>query len=178
MSYQQKIAYVLIGPSAAGKSSVSKVIKEKYGDKCITFSLDECRLKYFSQNVPKAIGDIKGIYHQAHDYCSENNASFKAFAHDEWEACFGHPVIIVDNVNGTRKSRQQWVEKLRKEKYKIVMVEFLTPLQVVIDRQNTRPDKKVPVPIVKQQFFGQESAMVGSECDAVIFHDGVSEFKF
>lgn len=191
MTYIAKKAFILIGASGSGKSTVTRTIQEHFipktpmigtGPTTAVFSLDACRLEYYAHFLAGSGGQPSlvpaEVYRAAFDYCNEQAKEFEVFVEEVWKAASKTPVIIIDNVNSTRKSRAKWVQKLRQEKYHITMVEVQTPLDIILARQSTRGDKNVPVEAVKTQFLRQESAMVGSECDNVIIIDGTKPWQY
>lgn len=178
MSYVQKKAYVMIGPSGSGKSTVRTALVAKHAEAEVrTFSLDDCRIKFYLDNAPGYAESGEGLtqgnlYGKAFDFANESGKEFNAFVEREWKESRAAQVVIVDNVHGTRKSRKPWVDALKKDNFHITMVQIQTPLEVILERQNTRGDKKVPANIVRQMYMRQEEAMVGSECDALLVIDG------
>lgn len=172
----KKKAYIMIGPSGSGKSTVRKALVAKYeAHDTRTFSLDDCRIKFYLDNAPgygeTGEGLTEGdLYGKAFDFAK--GKEFDAFVQSEWAKAREARVVIVDNVHGTRKSRKPWVDALKKDKFHITMVQIQTPLDVILERQNTRGDKKVPEFVVKQMYMRQEEAMVGSECDSLLVIDG------
>lgn len=179
MSYQQKKAFVMIGPSGSGKSTARQALYAKYaeaGAMVRVFSLDDCRIKFFLEKKEREAGEeglTQGeLYSKAFAHANKRGKEFDKYVEDEWKAARNAQVVFVDNVNGTRKSRKPWVDALKRDNFHITMVQVQTPLEVILERQNTRGDKKVPEDIVRQMYMRQEEAMVGSECDALMVIDG------
>jgi predicted kinase len=169
---------ILIGPSGSGKSTWRQQY-EKRSTKII--SLDEMRLEYFNRMMPMPPGvdvpaDVKQDYRDAVAYTFANDSAFRAFANariaDRFEELRVFPCnsadVIVDNTNGSKKVRAQYVQQARSLHMKIVAVEFWTTFQELLARQKTRPEKEVPYSALKQQYFAQTSAWKGSEVDEVI----------
>ena len=182
MSYKQKHAFILIGASGSGKSTVRRALEEKFADTVVrAFSLDDCRLRFYEEKKPKLASkeDVSEgtIYSQAFAYANKRGKEFDEYVAQAWKEALNAQVVIVDNVNASRKSRAKWVEGLRKANFKITMVQMQTPLEVILARQDTRGDKKVPANIVREQYMRQEEAMVGSECDELIVVDGTKPWR-
>lgn len=176
MSYVQKKAYIMIGPSGSGKSTVRAALTAKHAEQEVrAFSLDDCRIKFYLDNGPGYAETGEGLtqgdlYGKAFDFAK--GKEFDTFVEQEWLEARKGQVVIVDNVHGTRKSRKPWVDALKRDKFHITMVQIQTPLEVILERQNTRGDKKVPEYVVRQMYMRQEEAMVGSECDSLLVIDG------
>lgn len=192
---KNKVAYILIGPSGSGKSTyIEQLKKDHEGQDLNVFSLDQCRLAYYSlyggfENSIMcgrpllrfmSFGDVgdrdeaNKFYNEAFDFCNKAGKDFDAFVTENWiDMRNNSDVLIVDNTNVSKKSRTRWVNDLRNMKtanqfgFHIVMVEFLVPLDTLHGRQSTRPDKFISHGIVNQQFFRYEGALLGSECDEV-----------
>lgn len=185
-----KTAYLLIGTSGSGKSTMIEQLKlDHEGQDIGVFSLDTCRLAYYAWhgdsgkmagrpqlrfmhlNLPTGRDEMLEFYRSAFDYCNEAGADFSDFVTSEWiYVRDNNDVVIVDNTNLTRKQRSRWVSELRNSRtaeFHIVAIEFLVPLDTLIQRQSTRQDKSIPLSAVKQQYFRQEAALLGSECDEV-----------
>lgn len=166
-----KKAFILIGASGSGKSTVRKALEEKYAG-ATAFSLDDTRIRCFlSESSSKGLsqGDV---YKKAFDFCNKRVKTFEAQVKTDWQMALASDVVIVDNTNMTRKSRGSWVRDLKARNFEITMVVMQTPLDVIIARQKTRGDKEVPADVVKSQYMRQEEPMVGSECDKLIVVDG------
>jgi predicted kinase len=182
MSYKQKKAFILIGASGSGKSTVRKQLEEKLSAR--TFSLDDCRINFYLDNAPGYDGTPDSgltegdMYGKAFKFCNERSKEFDEYVDNCWNSLLiTCDMIIVDNVNGTRKSRAKWVDGLRKKKFHIVMLQMQTPLDVIIERQQTRGDKCVPAEVVRSQYMRQEEPMIGSECDEIIVVNGTQPWN-
>jgi predicted kinase len=169
------ICYILVGPSGSGKSTWRAQYEKRSS---VVLSLDEMRLEYFNKmTTPFGAGtDVKQDYRDAVAYTFANDSAFRAFANariaDRFEELRVFPCnsadVIVDNTNGSKKVRAQYVQQARALHMKIVAVEFWTTFKTLLARQKTRGDKEVPYTALKQQYFAQTSAWKGSEVDAVI----------
>lgn len=117
------------------------------------------------------------VYGASFKNATANEKEFDAFVNESWrEALKSEEYLIVDNTSITRKSRARWTTDARNKGFKIVGIEIMTPLQTIIDRQTSRPDKSVPVDTVRHMFFNQQSLLVGSEVDFLLHVDGTKEF--
>ncbi len=162
-------AYILIGPSGSGKSTYTKQFTDDAQIDACVFSLDACRLSFlgaekFNLTREESIEHYKAAF----NYANANSKEFDSYVAAQWKKAMEHNVVIVDNTNLSRKSRARWIADLRKKKFTIVCVEFLVSLNTILERQATRQDKSIPVEIVRQMYFRQEAALVGSECDSVV----------
>jgi predicted kinase len=189
-----KVAYLLIGPSGSGKSSFIEQLKVDHAGQDVgVFSLDTCRLAYYAFHAtehgvmcggpdlrymkfdfPTGREEAVDFYRKAFDFCNEAGADFSNFVTTSWlQVRDNNDVVIVDNTNVTRKSRTRWVNDLRNARtagqfgFHIVAAEFQTPLRILNDRQATRADKSIPFSALTTQYFRQEAALLGSECDEV-----------
>lgn len=188
----KKIAYILIGPSGAGKTTTIEQLKREHeGQDVGVFSLDTCRLAYYGfygeenqvmagrpklrymqLNLPSDKEEASKFYSEAFDFCNNHGKDFDAFVTESWlDVRDNSDIVIVDNTNISKKARTRWVNDLRKAKtagqfgFHIVMIEFHLPIGVIQDRQSLRQDKTIPIAAANQQYFRQEAAQVGSECD-------------
>lgn len=163
-------AYILIGPSGSGKSTWTNS-RARSCDKLV--SLDEWRHDFYEEHVG-AVGErTKAYYDVVKDHAFGNDAAFRKWYEPRLKAILetcrlGGVDVYFDNTNLSRKFRASWVQAARNHGMRVVGVEFWNPLQTVLDRQQTRPDKTVPYGAVKQQYFAQTCAWLGSEVDEVI----------
>jgi predicted kinase len=175
-------AFIMVGVSGAGKSSIVKGIKKagiSAGMDVREFSLDQCRLDYFKVFGPKD-GDYsdKQAYANAFEFCNENEKDFKPFVTAVFNNATEANILIVDNTNLSRKSRARWIEGARQKKMFITAIQVDTPLQVVIDRQSTRGDKSVPAETVRKMYMSQQQVIQCMEVDRVINIDGTKPLSF
>ena len=173
-----KKAFMMIGVSGVGKSSVMSCIVEaarSLGKSVRVFSLDNCRIDMVTRERGQAWPDnttTAQMYAEAFEYASNNTSQFNSFVTSVWEDVKKSEVVIVDNTNLTRKSRGRWTQELRSAGFTVTGVQVMAPLSVVLARQDTRPDKSVPKNIVKDMYMRQQEVLLGSEVDQIINIDG------
>lgn len=150
-----KKAFILIGVPGSGKSTHVNAHKR---EGVRVFSLDTCRLAFAKTTD----------YAKAFSHCIDRKQEFDAFVNDTWKCCLKDATeIYVDNVNATRKSRARWIADLKANGYEVHAVQFVVPLQVAIDRQQTRGDKCVPAEVIAQMHNSIQEVLVPSECVTV-----------
>lgn len=169
-SIEPGTAYVLIGPSGSGKSTWM-IEGIRSCDKVV--SMDRYRLEYLAEVAGGAVKNTPEFYAQAWELATSDGRLFEDFMSARIKDAFKTLAqtggdTYIDNTNTSRKSRARWVQEARGAGMRVVGVEFWNPLQVVLDRQNTRADKRVPEQSVKSQHFAQTCAWLGSEVDEVI----------
>lgn len=114
----KKVAYIMIGASGSGKSTVKqKLIEhlESVGVSVSVFSLDDCRLSFLStsdQQIPDT--DIDA-YRKAFEYANDNKKEFDTHVNSAWAKALTQEAVIVDNTNLTRKSRARWIAETKKK---------------------------------------------------------------
>jgi tRNA uridine 5-carbamoylmethylation protein Kti12 len=163
--------FILSGVSGCGKSTVAKKLVSQFTNEPTTiFSLDSCRLKFFEQEFKK-----EGSYAEAFKHAIDNGSEFDKFVTAEWKSSLKSKILIVDNTNLSRKSRARWCQEARQKQFSIWGISVYAPLSIVIDRQQTRGDKSVPVDIVRDMFMRQQGFMVGDEVDFMLAVDGTAD---
>jgi predicted kinase len=166
----KKVCYMLVGITGAGKSTIAKQLIEE-NPEAFVFSLDTLRLKLFES---KDIGSpVKEQYSLAFNYANENRQEFDTLVNDEWAKALKSHVVIVDNMNHTRKSRAKWITSARAKGFTIVAIDVMCPLDVLIERQNTRADKSVPADVVRRSYYSYQELSV-DEADIVIRINGIT----
>lgn len=135
-----KQLWILIGPSGSGKSTIANKIKQM-NQNTELYSFDEMRLRLYG-----------GTYSEAWE-ASTKDKQFNERTRLEFNALLAKGVdIVVDNTNLYPKSRMFFISNAKKLGYRINGVVFNNPLQTLIDRQLTRPDKCVPTHVVIRQY--------------------------
>lgn len=169
--------YVMVGPSGSGKSTWIK----QYLRMCDRLvSRDEYYLDYFHSKVHIGFStpDAKKIYADAwHLCCIEDKAGFEEFLRKQvadrfHDAQRNGGSVFIDNTNGGKKARAFYIQAARNIGMKVVAVEFWNTFETLLARQSSRPDKFVPEKSLKQQYFIQTCAWLGSEVDEVIVVPG------
>lgn len=168
----QKV-YVLVGPSASGKSTWTSN-NLKAGDEVI--SMDSYRLEY-----ARHVGQPQLETESTHTFydrawqlaCVTDEKNFNAYAarrvHEQFNAAAkSGGNVIIDIVNASKKRRAPYVDMARRYGFKIVGVEFWTTTETLIARQKTRPDKAVPEKSVRQQQYATTCMWLGYECEDVM----------
>lgn len=167
--------YIMVGPSGSGKTTWMRQMRR---DADYVVSYDDYRMLF----CPITSDAPKDQYAEAWRYCAEHEAEFKKYTDERVRHLFKDSLkslkaqpfrsVFIDNTNGSKKSRARWVQEARALGMKVVAVEFWNTLQTLADRQHTRPDKEVPIYSLKQQYWAQTSAWLGSEVDEVIVVPG------
>lgn len=173
-----KKAYMMVGVSGCGKSSiVEKIVEHHAGESVAHFSLDTCRLTMYHKCTNTPLDKI--TYANAFAYCNEYQTDFNLCVNEMWKNSLEFfDIVIIDNTNLTRKSRARWVNDLHSKGFQIAGVEVYVPLQVVIDRQATRGDKSVPENVIRNMYMTQQELLLGSEVDALVTVSGTDELKY
>lgn len=168
--------YLMIGPSGSGKSTWTGA-RIRACDKVV--SMDTTRAVFWkSRQRGQGPEDAKEFYREIFQFAMDNERDFARFLDEEIRATMQTLRITkgdlyVDNVNGSKKARARYVQEARAAGMKVVAVEFWNTFQTIAARQKTRPDKEVPVSSLKQQYYAQTCAWLGSEVDEVIVVPGV-----
>lgn len=138
--------FMPIAPSGAGKSTYLKKLQTTNEKPLLVFSLDLLRHEFYDANdYSKAfLGSI-------------NDKSFSARANARFhrtvkQAIAENSDLYIDNTNLTPKSRSWYLNIVNKNGFETVAVLLPVPLYVLIERQQTRPDKCVPVEAVTRQY--------------------------
>lgn len=160
--------YILIGPSGSGKSTWIAPYK-RASDRVV--SRDALYLEFYGDSDKT---NPKEVYADAWRHCCiDNEKEYEKFLNERIAGVFTHAkltggAVFVDNTNGSKKVRAKYVQAARNIGMKVVAVEFWTPFDVLYQRQSTREDKSVPKSSLRQQYYAQTCAWLGSEVDEVI----------
>lgn len=160
---------ILIGPSGSGKSTY---LKKFSSSQDVVISLDNYRLE-FANGFVDLPEDPAEAYKLAYSICEEQDSVFRNYTQIQTAEVFKSvptstgTVYIIDNTNLSKKSRAQYVSAARSKKMHITAVEFWNPLEVIVERQQTRGDKSVPYGVVRSQQNAQTCAWIGLEADAI-----------
>lgn len=178
----QRQAYILVAPSGSGKSTVvQKIINHpEYHDyDRRVFSMDDVRCYLFIRQPDVAIP--KGpapLYAAAFEWCAEHREEFDAECTRQWYHLLDVAevdVIVCDNTHLNPGYREKWIKELRERGFFINVVRINTPKEVVIERQKTRIDKRVPVEVIEAQYAKLEEPLE-HEFDRLIVIDGTKEY--
>ena len=170
-----KHAYLMIGVSGSGKSTVVKTLiakAEEAGQTARVFSLDLLLLPFCNQRGFFTEGSEKEQYRAAHKYCNEESKDYFKFVDEDWKDALTNDIVIVDNMHLTKKSRARWCADLKAKGFQITAVQVMAPLQTIIDRQISRTDKSLPENVVRNFYKQVQEVMVGSEVDFLINING------
>jgi predicted kinase len=173
-AYREQIAFLLIGPSGSGKSTYVRHASQN-GDEIISY--DDLKEQFWyhkgqAEGFGFSVPTRQEQYDLAWAYANENESEFKKFSDAIVAAQFemaskSGANVFVDMVNASKKKRAKFVDLANRFKFRVVAVEFWNPLDELIRRQKTRPDKSVPPGAVKQQLYAIGGAWLGSEVDRV-----------
>ena len=177
-----KTAFIMVGVSGAGKSTVKKALIERLeadGVKTHVFSLDDCRMSFMNaSHAGQWWSDLDteaDLYRMAFDYANGHQKEFDAHVNEQWSKALTGDAVIVDNTNLTKKSRARWVADSKAKGFTVWAIQVMCPLQTVIDRQKSRGDKAVPEHVVRDMYMRQQEVLVGSEVDMMMVVDGTRE---
>lgn len=176
-----KLAYIMVGVAGSGKSTlVTKLVSDhkahlellgRADEMPYVFSLDDIRLKMLTDHEPEKMKQ-SNFYAEAFALCNSKKEEFDSRISAAWKEALTANIVIVDNVNLTRKSRARWVTDLKNKNFRIFAIQVIVPLAVAIQRQSTRNDKAVPAEVVKDMYFRQQEVLPSVEASAVITVDG------
>jgi predicted kinase len=158
-----KNAYILVGASGSGKSTISKQINNAE-----IFSLDSCRIQFFlDRNINSSLSEIE-LYESAWNYCNSVKNEFDSFTNKIFLTLIKeNKNIIIDNINISPKSRRRWIVLLKQHNYNIVGFEFMNTLDNLKEHSDRRADKKLKFEIVKQHYLATSLLRYGSEVDEI-----------
>ena len=164
--------YVMVGPSGSGKSTWTKA-RIRACDKSLSMDRMRHDFWYTRNSTGFAVPEEKSFYREVFEFACDNEKDFNAFMAATIKSAF-HDLkitcgdVYIDNTNGSKKARAKWIQEARNLGMKVVAVEFWNTFETLSARQKTRPDKEVPYSSLKQQYYAQTSAWLGSEADEVI----------
>lgn len=170
-----KVAFIIAGVSGSGKSTfVNKLVASELfiGKKIFHFSLDKCRYSLYEKNVGSSLEEGVDNYAKCFAYANDNASAFNQEVNDQWNLALKHEVVIVDNTNLTKKSRNRWTTEARSKWFTVYGVQVFAPLQTVINRQKSRGDKSVPESVIRTMYMSQQEMLVGTEVDMLFNIDG------
>lgn len=137
---------VLIGPSGIGKSTWATNNTPDHEH----YSWDLLRLAWYDTNVATAF------------QLSCDDSKFVSKTHAEFVRLLkSNKDIVVDNTNLGNKRRAFFITEAKKRGYRIRAVLFPVSCSIAIDRQASRGDKEVPMPVVVSQYMGMQYPLYG-----------------
>jgi len=155
------VMYIPVAASGSGKSTfLNSKGMERYhngDDELLHFSLDNLRHEWYDGE------DYRNAFALACEDKEFMNKANKVFS----EMVKTGKSVYLDNVNGSKKRRAQYIRIARQYGYNIVAILFPVEKQTVLDRQETRGDKTVPLEAVTQQYMSISLPSLG-EVDQVI----------
>lgn len=158
---------LLIAASGSGKSTFSKNL-----DGFCVHSLDECRLDFLDKsNTSQScrITQEKDFYAEAFNYANQYKSEFSTYVNkDIINKLNSKKNVVVDNTNVARKSRATYIAEAKRRGYFITAVMFPIDKKTVVERQNYRPDKSVPIDAVLRQYASISVPYIGSEVNKII----------
>lgn len=161
----KKEAVFLIAPPGAGKSS-ARILFEDYK----VFNLDELRVQFYRDahpDLPPA--DVKADYNAAFWYTQENETQFKIYTNAVAGKMFKNETkILLDNTNVSIKGRRQYLEMARQNGFFTSAVYIPASLKLLKERNESRPDKKLPVNALEQLFYAVALPSRGGEFHSVV----------
>jgi len=165
-STSDKILFVPIGASGTGKTTSFTEIQERYVDNNPrVFSLDILRHYWYDA------ADYSNAWRLS---CDDKN--FK----QRWQAHFHQMltdggVLYIDNLNLSKKSRRFFIAAARQQGFKVVAIISPVDIGTVIERQNTRTDKYLSPPIVREQYMRMQYPSLGEFDDIIIRDNNLSK---
>jgi predicted kinase len=154
---QRRTMVLLIAPSGAGKSTyLNKLLTENPATN--VFSLDRLRHEFYDAN------DYAKAYQASVDdksFEARANAVFHKMSKDTKD-------LVVDNTNLSAKRRRFYIDVARRQDFRTVAVIMPTTPQVLLARQRTRGDKRVPDSAVLQHYSSVQMPMYGEFEEIVV----------
>ena len=134
-----KVLYILCGPAASGKSTFSHFLMR-----------DEISYKIVSRDAIRF-----SLVDENEEYFSKEKEVFKTYIAEIQQAIDnGVNRIIADATHINEISRNKLLDNLDIKEYHIVPVNFKTPLNVCLERNDRRMGRaKVPRGVVRRQFY-------------------------
>jgi predicted kinase len=148
------VLYVPIATSGSGKTTLYNT----QFSHCANFSLDRMRLKLYGEPYVDAFDK------------STKDKHFKSICNERYRDMLRSKVdIYLDNTNTSRKNRRWYLDEARRYGYHLQACLLPVALQTVIDRQETRGDKCVPVAAVQKQYCGLILPQYGEFDNIVVY---------
>lgn len=170
----KKHLILLMGGAGAGKSTF--VALELKGPHDVVLSYDAMKLKFFSERFPDSVRlDPKEMYELARHFCTLGDG------YKEFDKVSRHTInstikdlakvndnvlLFSDTVNSTKKRRVAFVQPALQHGFRVTAVDFIVPIETLVARQSTRPDKQVPESAIRFQVMGMSLPLLGTEVDS------------
>lgn len=147
---QQKTLHVPIAPSGAGKTTLYNKLKQQHPN-LESFSLDLLRHEFYDAD------DYANAFKMSTEDSEFRNRANQRFV----EMLKTGQDIYVDNTNLTPKTRRFYLQQAKRAGYTTIAYVFDVPVEELIARQTTRPDKNVPEDAVRRQHASMKHPETG-----------------
>lgn len=64
--------------------------------------------------------------------------------------------FVIDMTNMSKKSRRRWISRIDKKQFDLVAIVLRPPLELLLERNQTRPGKTIPEHIVRSMYAAYE----------------------
>lgn len=149
--------YVPIAASGSGKSTLAS---HSYGIQ--QFSLDSMRHELYGEDYEVAF--MK----------STQDTRFRSICNERFMDIIRTNVdVFLDNTNTSKKNRNFYLTEARKRGYFLQALLLPVSLKTIVERQNTRSDKTVPIEAVNRQYFGLSLPSIGEFDNITVFDSNI-----
>ena len=159
-----------VGVSGAGKSTLQPQFSTHEH-----YSWDDLRLElYLTDEEKELIGtevDMSTAYGATFKRSCEDKNFSKKINSRFMELIRAEKDIYVDNTNLSKKRRRFFVQEARRKGYFIQAILLPASIETVLNRQQSRPDKTVPLDAVMNQYMSLQYPSFG-EVDDIIVEKG------
>ena len=147
-------AFIMIGPPGSGKTTIAKEMLESF-DSIDYISRDEIRF---------------GLMEEGDEYFANEYQVYRRFIYEILKSLNEGRNVIIDATHLNRGSRQKLFNAIHidKNKTKVIGLWMRTPLEVCIERNETRKGTRayVPEPNLRKMFFRMEAPSY-TECNHI-----------
>jgi predicted kinase len=163
---------LLIGPSSAGKSTLTKEFQREaqqtFNTEYSIFSWDQLRLDWYT-NDEIQYKDVEDRYSIAfHESCMDSTFASKCQA-EFMKLLKGGGSIIVDNTNLSAKRRRFFVEEAMKRGYGVVMDVCMIERSELVRRAEGRDDRAIPTSVIINMHNSMTYPSL-DECHEIMVH--------
>lgn len=131
--------FICIGASGSGKTTkVLDNVEPQY-----IHSMDTLRHEWY---------DTEDYHNAFVKSCEDSDFENKVKQHFNQMVSKKLPYIFVDNTNLTKKRRAFYINTARQHKYNVKAILFQNSINTLIERMDSRDDKKVPASVVINQY--------------------------